>query len=274
MVAARLLGISYSFTLHGSDLLLHKAYLEVKLRHCRFCFTVSEFNRRHILEHYPGVDPKKIVVQRLGVEVPDLSRREPTPGPMTLLSVGRLHPVKDHAFLVRACHRLKREEISFLCQIAGDGPERPHLARLVTDLGLENEIQFLGQVSRERLRLLYRAADLVVVTSRSEGIPLVLMEAMAQGTPVLAPAITGIPELVLPGQTGFLYEPGSLESFVASLREFRESSRPLLRRRAWQHVARHFHREKNLARFATRFLERCVPQPKPERPEHAYLVLQ
>src|SRR6266446_6041990 len=71
MVAARLLGVSYSLTLHGSDLLIDGAYLGTKLGNCRFCTTVSEYNRRHILEHFPAVDSGKIVVSRLGVDVPE-----------------------------------------------------------------------------------------------------------------------------------------------------------------------------------------------------------
>jgi colanic acid/amylovoran biosynthesis glycosyltransferase len=69
MVAARLLGVEFSMTLHGSDLLLHGTYLDVKLESCAFCLTVSEYNRRYILERYPKVDAEKVIVARLGVEV-------------------------------------------------------------------------------------------------------------------------------------------------------------------------------------------------------------
>ena len=76
MAAARLLGINFSMTLHGSDLLLHAAYLDTKLKHCNFCITISEFNRQYILDHYPDVDPAKIAVFRMGVEA--VSRAIPT----------------------------------------------------------------------------------------------------------------------------------------------------------------------------------------------------
>jgi glycosyltransferase involved in cell wall biosynthesis len=188
-----------------------------------------------------------------------------------------MHPVKDHAFLVQACHHLKRDGISFSCLIAGDGPERPRVARLVADLGLDDEVQLLGHVPHERLHRLYQSADVVVLTSQSEGIPLVLMEAMACGTPVLAPAITGIPELVLDGQTGFLYEPGSLNDLVRHLREILTARSQLsqVRYNARQHILQHFHRGKNLARFAEIFLERIAPHSlNPETHIHADLVLQ
>jgi glycosyltransferase involved in cell wall biosynthesis len=98
--------------------------------------------------------------------------------------------------------------------------------------------------------------DLVVLTSRSEGIPLVLMEAMAHGRTVLAPRITGIPELVEDGKTGFLYQPGSIEDFVERV-EMISRSRPALgplRCAARRHVLAHFNREWNLAAFADTFI--------------------
>ena len=71
MVAARLLGVNFSLALYGSDLLLDGAYLDTKLKNCRFCVNISEYNRRYILDHFPAIDPTKIVVSRLGVDVPE-----------------------------------------------------------------------------------------------------------------------------------------------------------------------------------------------------------
>jgi len=260
MVAARLLGIEFSMTLHGSDLLLHPAYLDTKLRHCKFCVTISEFNRRHILERYPDIQPEKIVVRRMGVD-PGKDNRKTLPVAreshrLVMLAVGRLHAVKDHAFLVRACRLLKNRDVPFVCLIAGEGPERTSIERLIRDLDLRGEVRLVGHLSRQQLDTCYLAVDLVVLTSRSEGIPLVLMEAMARGTPVLAPAITGIPELVIDGNNGFLYQPGSLEDFVArvELVHRAESALGPLCRAARQHVLKHFNRENNLASFCNLFL--------------------
>jgi len=260
MVAARLLGIEFSMTLHGSDLLLHPAYLDTKLKHCKFCVTISEFNRRHILERYADVPPGKVVVRRMGVDPgkessgASLVPRE-TPR-LVMLAVGRLHPVKDHAFLIRACRMLKNRDVPFMCLIAGEGPERRSIEGLIRDLDLRGEIQLVGHLSRQQLDACYAAVDLVVLTSRSEGIPLVLMEAMAHGTPVLAPAITGIPELVVDGKNGFLYPLGSLESFVGRVELVHHSESALgpLCRAARQHVLKHFNRGKNLAAFCNLLL--------------------
>lgn len=262
MVAARLLGIEYSVTLHGSDLLLHGAYLDIKLKHCKFCVTVSEFNRRFILQHYPAVEVNKIIVRRMGVD--SVSSCEASPYPradtqrLTMLAVGRLHPVKDHAFLLHACYELKSRGSDFFCLIAGEGPQRPWLEHLIRNLGLESRVKLLGHLSRQNLDACYELSDLVVLTSRSEGIPLVLMEAMAHSRAVLAPSITGIPELVKDGETGFLYRAGSLEDFLSKIEVIRTSQSALtgLRRAAREHVLQHFDRDRNLTALVDLIISR------------------
>jgi colanic acid/amylovoran biosynthesis glycosyltransferase len=267
MMAARFLDVGFSLTVHGSDLLLGSAYLGTKLKHCAFCITISEYNRRYLLEHFPEIAAKKIIVSRLGVEVPpgaNTSRGIGKPPPLRLLSVGRLHPVKDHAFLVRACIRLRRRGMLFRCSIAGEGPERRRLEAIIGENGLQQSLTLLGHVSREEIELLFASADVIVLTSRSEGIPLVLMEAMARGKIVLAPAITGIPELVIPGKTGFLYAPEVLDDFVSKVLSLEElmnaETRSAVSKLDWvRHAARmqilhNFNGKQNLARFGDRFL--------------------
>jgi colanic acid/amylovoran biosynthesis glycosyltransferase len=261
MVAARLLGITYSMTLHGSDLLLHASHMETKLSECKFCMTVSEFNRRHILAHYPAVDPKKILLQRMGVEVPIARNKKQSVATPLLLSVGRLHSVKDHAFLLRACYFLRECGMPFRCVIVGDGPERRKLHFLAKELGIADIVSFTGHIPHHEITRYYDDADLVVLTSRSEGIPLVLMEAMARERIVLAPAITGISELVIDGRTGFLYKRGSLEDFVWRAGQICASLHTLdfVRRNAREHVREHFNQETNLQQFAERFLGQIAP---------------
>jgi glycosyltransferase involved in cell wall biosynthesis len=307
MTAARFLDVSFSMTLHGSDLLLHGAYLDTKLENCRFCLTVSEYNRRYIFEQYPAVEAKKVLVSRLGVCIPEckgvpgfargIGSREPSPDPnsdpnseLSVLAVGRLHAVKDHAFLVRACAQLRACGLRFECLIGGEGPERSNLESLIREHGLRDRVRLLGHVPNERMDSLYERADVVVLTSRSEGIPLVLMEAMARGKLVLAPEITGIPELVIAGKTGFLYKPGSLADFVARLlfilslvhaHQRSDQSPDILsaakqfdwiRHGARVQVRHNFNRTKNLESFGHLFIQRTVPQSRRFRDED--LVLQ
>ena len=259
MVAARLLDAGFSMTLHGSDLLVQADYLDAKLADCRFCITVSEFNRRYIAEHYPQINPTNIIVLRLGVDLdfwsPQQLHRQGAP--FSILTVGRLHPAKNFGFLVLACAALKAEGVPFRCVIAGDGPERSTLEQLIAELGLGREVTLRGHLLRKRLPDLYAAADVVVLTSRSEGLPVTLMEAMAMEKVVLAPNITGIPELVGHGETGFLYKPNSMEDFLAKLQGIRVAGPFLgaLRQAARKRVARCYNSRLNLAAFAASFLK-------------------
>src|ERR1700685_2504528 len=222
LVASAFLVWIFTRTLRGSDLVARGTYLDTKLGTCRFCLTVSDYNRRFILERYPLVDSRKVMVARLGVTVPTETGADPRPvirprSEITLVAVGRLHKVKDHAFLLRACAQLRARGLRLECLIAGEGPERGHLESLIRKYGLEDTVALLGHITGEQMDSLYGRADVLVLTSRSEGIPLVLMEAMARGKIVLAPAITGIPELVIASKTGFLYESGSVDEFVDRL---------------------------------------------------------
>ncbi len=278
MVAARLLGAGFSMTLHGSDVLLHGAYLDTKLANCAFCCTVSEYNRQFILGRYSEVEPGKVVVQRLGVDVERftlLPATERSEGErLRLLSVGRLHAVKNHRFLISACARLEQRGVDFECVIAGDGPERGALSRQVRSQGLNRRVIFLGQVEREALRDYYARSDLVVLTSRSEGVPLVLMEAMAQGRLVLAPAITGIPELVEHGKSGFLYREGSMEDFMARVEEVQRAAPEMLermRRAGREQVRSRFNLRTNVEEFGEWFVERAGRSEENEQYEDSVL---
>lgn len=276
LTAARLLDVGFSFTLHGSDLLQRADLLSAKLRACRFCVTVSEFNRQHILRHYPATPAEKIMVHRLGVD-PVLAW--PTSAPETagrrrfcLLSVGRLHPVKDQRFLIQACAALRDESIDFICWIIGEGPERPALEKQIAELGLQGRVYLIGQVPRADLPGYYRFADLVVMTSKSEGIPVVLMEAMAQEKLVLAPAITGIPELIEHQRTGFLYQSGSLPDFVSAVSWIKSHQATLggIQRAAAASIAASYNRQRNLRAFGEQFLARISQLDG----DHAHSVLQ
>jgi colanic acid/amylovoran biosynthesis glycosyltransferase len=277
LTAARLLEISFSFTLHGSDLLQRADLLSAKLRACRFCVTISEFNRQYILCKYPSTPPEKIVVQHLGV---DRVLSWPTPAPtaeanqrrFSLLAVGRLHRVKNYRFLIQACATLRDQGLDFLCWVVGEGPERPALERQIAELGLQGRVYLIGQVPRADLPGYYRYADLVVMTSQSEGIPVVLMEAMAHEKIVLAPAITGIPELIEHQRTGFLYQPGSLSDFVSAVSwiEANKSSLAGIQHAAAASIAASYNRQKNLRAFAEQFLARISRSEG----DHAHPVLQ
>jgi glycosyltransferase involved in cell wall biosynthesis len=277
LTAAHLLGIGFSFTLHGSDLLQRADLLAAKLRACDFCVTVSEFNRQYILRNYPSTPPEKILVQRLGVDrvlpVPSsASAVETDHRRFCLLAVGRLHEVKNYPFLINACAALRDQGLDLLCWIAGDGPKRQALEKQIATLRLQGRVCLVGHVPRADLPGYYRYADLVVMTSKSEGIPVALMEAMAHEKLVLAPGITGIPELVEHQRTGFLYQPGSLPDFVGAVRwiHANQASLASIQHAASASIAASYNRQRNLRSFAEQFLARISHSDG----DHAHPVLQ
>jgi len=275
MVAARLLGITYSVTLHGSDLLLHRAYLDTKLRNCHFCTTVSEFNRDYIIDHYRWIDPQKVFIRRMGVDATPISSANMAEPSLVMLAVGRLHRVKNYAFLIEACARLKRHGRASACLIAGEGEERPSLETLIQRLHLEHEVILLGHLSQSKLDAFYANSNLVVSTSRSEGLPLALMEAMARGKTVLAPSISGIPELVMNGQNGFLFREGSIDDFLRQVEKIRSSSPDILkniRAAARKTIAQGFDRNINQAAFVDLLLQQTAKLTQNDR--HENLILQ
>jgi glycosyltransferase involved in cell wall biosynthesis len=263
LIASRLLGISFSFTLHGSDLLVHADLLATKLRFCRFCATVSQFNREYILRNYAQFPSSKILLRRLGVDPPAVESLFPWQTSPLIFSAGRLHPVKNYRFLIEACAALRDEGRDFRCLIAGEGPERKALERQIDALQLCDRVRLLGMVEHAQLTQYYRRAAVTVLTSRSEGIPVALMEAMALGKIVLAPSITGVPELVQHGRTGFLYEPGSISDFLANLRWILDGDASLekVRKAAREQIAANYDREDNVRRFAGHVLEHtCISE--------------
>ena len=277
LVAARLMGIGFSFTLHGSDLLRRADLLATKLEACSFCVTVSDFNRRYILRNYPSTPATKVVLQRLGVDSliswpTDLGSCKTEHRPFCLLAVGRLHRVKDYEFLIRACSALRNQGLDFLCWIVGEGPERHALEGQISKLGLHRYVHLAGHVPRADLDAYYRYSDLVVMTSKSEGIPVVLMEAMAHKKLVLAPDITGIPELIEHQRTGFLYQPRSLSNFIEAVNWIYANQASLIgiQRAAAAKVAESYNRQRNLRAFADQVLAR-IPQ---SGGVHAHPLLQ
>ncbi|MBS0207218.1 MAG: glycosyltransferase [Planctomycetes bacterium] len=151
-----------------------------------------------------GVDPRKVRVVRRGVDRSIFSpgermvaRRglEIPENATVLVSVGRLVPVKGHCHLLQACRLLAARRVPFRCYIIGDGPLKADLQRQITQLGLEGSVELKGNQTQNQLAEWYRAADVTVLPSNSEGVPNVLLESIACGTPFVASDVGGIQEI-------------------------------------------------------------------------------
>lgn len=259
LVASRILGVGYTLTLHGSDVLLDGLFLDAKVGSSELTFTVSEYNAALLRETY-AFPADKIALRRLGVEACDLGNGRAAP--TTLLSAGRLTRVKNQQLLIRAVAELAERGREVRALIVGGGEDEGALRALAHELGVSERAIFLGWLPRPRLLELFRRADICVLTSLSEGLPLVLMEAMAHGAIAVAPKITGIPELIQDGRNGFLYSVDDCRALVAVLSRVLDSSPERLgavRAAALQTIRREYDATTNTNRFIER-LARLVEQ--------------
>ena len=201
----------------------------------------------------------RTVVIHNGVELAKPRRRSrPAGAPVMLVSVGRLRPPKDFTTLVQAVAAL--DPASARLRIAGDGPDRNALAAEVTRLGLDGSVELLG--TRGDVDELLADADLFVLSSDSEGLPMSVLEAMAAGLPVVASAVGGVPELVRDGETGTLVPPRDSAALAAAIRRLVADA--ALRERLGEAGRLRAEREFSLAGFRRAHLEiyRAALRPK------------
>ncbi|MFT3894515.1 MAG: glycosyltransferase [Anaerolineales bacterium] len=121
-----------------------------------------------------------------------------------IICVGRLETIKGHQYLIEACSQLKAEHINFRCYLVGDGELSSRIQQEINRLGLASYVEMLGFQTHDKVAALLNEVDLLVLPSLSEGIPVAVMEGMAAGLPIVATAVTGVPELVENGVTGIL----------------------------------------------------------------------
>jgi colanic acid/amylovoran biosynthesis glycosyltransferase len=260
-IIGRLTGIPYSFTAHGSDLHVDRHMLCPKVREAAFVVPISEFNRQVIVDECG--EATNLVVIHTGVETDHF--RPPAGGRdvdiFRIVCVGTLHEVKGQRYLVEACRRLADDGVPFECRIIGDGPDRDVLAGLIRDSGLEDRVVLDGELDRGRLSERLAAAHVLVAPSvptaqgKREGIPVVLMEAMSSGLPVVASRLSGIPELVEDGASGLIVPPRDVDGLADAVRRLRDD--PALRQRLASEgrrtVERDFDIRRNAARLAALF---------------------
>ena len=187
---------------------------------------ISEYWKKELVAM--GCPPEKTVVHRMGIE-PDKFEYRPhdirMDGPVRLLTVGRLVQKKGHRYAIEAVANLVAAGRDLEYTIAGDGPLRADLEQLVNKHNLRDRVKFLGAVDQEQVRRLYRKSDVFILPSITaddgdmEGVPVVLMEAMACGLPVVSTRHSGIDELVADNESGFLVDQGDTAGLVGKLNE-------------------------------------------------------
>lgn len=220
-LARELSGLSYSFTVHGPEEFDRPALLKLadKIDGARFVAAVSEFSRSQLYRWCPHADWQKIHVVHCGVDELFLGG---TPAPIgsapRLVCVGRLCEQKGQLLLVEAAARLAREGLPFELVLAGDGELRAPIEAAIARHALGERVRITGWISNERVREEILAARALVLPSFAEGLPVVLMEALALGRPVISTYVAGIPELVEPDASGWLVPAGDVEALAAAMR--------------------------------------------------------
>jgi glycosyltransferase involved in cell wall biosynthesis len=236
LIATKIFPVQLSITVHGPDEFYDvPGYrLREKIAGASFICAIGKFARSQLMKVSPPAEWKKFEVSPLGV---DPARFAPAAPPRTadgfeLICVGRLVPAKGQHLLIGAMGRLLRDGRQVRLRLVGDGPDRPSLERQVAELAIGGAVVFEGPVNQDRIRGLYQAADLFVLPSFAEGIPVVLMEAMAMEIPVLTTFVNGIPELIRHGIDGWLVAPSDEEGLAAAIATLMDDD--ALRRRLGQ----------------------------------------
>jgi colanic acid/amylovoran biosynthesis glycosyltransferase len=211
-LAGRFASVPYSFTAHARDIFHEKVVPEKlgrKLADARAVITVSDFNLKHLRGAYgPAASSVRCVYNGL-----DLSRfgyAAPVKRPPTVISVGRLVEKKGFGLLVDACQLLAKRGRTFRCLIIGSGPLEEALRERITRLGLRDTVELVGPRPQEEVMRLvqdsavFAAPCVVGADGDRDGMPTVLLEAMALGTPCVSTDVTGIPEVLRDGETGLM----------------------------------------------------------------------
>ena len=218
LLTRRMGGPAFSFTVHGPDELpgMRANGIVDKVRHARAVAAITDYCRGEILAATDGEGADKVHVVRCGLE---LDRFQPTPVPATsqmLVCVGRLCLQKAQTLLAEAAARLKDSHPQLRILLIGDGETRPEIEAILDREGLRDRVVLHGWASGDEVRAAIASARALILPSFAEGLPMVIMEAMALGRPVISTRIAGIPEL-LDSSCGWIVDAGDLDALTASI---------------------------------------------------------
>lgn len=258
MLATALGGPSYSFTVHGPDEFdsPQSLRLKEKARNAKFVVSISSFCTSQLYRWVDYDDWKKIHIVRCGLEQDYFNSIESEyPDERRLVCVGRLSVEKGQALLLMGLHSMVQQgkEIPQLV-LVGDGAMRSQLEKLIVEFQLEEKVKITGWLSSEAVRAEIQKSQALILPSFAEGLPVVLMEAMALHRPVLTTNIAAIAELVRPSKDGWLCTPGDVDALIEALDEYLGTSCAQLKemgRRASERVIQLHSVEQEAAKLAS-----------------------
>ena len=266
-LATRYLGLPWSLTLHGISETDYPAgnLLGAKLEAADFAACVSHFGRAQALRL---LDPRhwhKLFIVRCALDLRALPAREPRAldAPVRVICVGRLSPEKGHVGLLQSFARARSRGAQHSeLVLVGDGPERQRIEQTIAELGLGSCVHLRGRLPENETLREVAQSDLLVLSSFMEGLPVVLMEGMALGLPVIAPRVAGVPELVEDNVHGLLFAPAAWDELADRLTRLLGDSE--LRQRLAREGRAKIEREFEITRAVAPLLERYRNDERPD----------
>jgi colanic acid/amylovoran biosynthesis glycosyltransferase len=256
LIIAKTFPVAMSFGVYGFGELHNptETHLAERIQGAIFVRSISRHGRGQMMLACPRSQWSKLIYVPLGIDAAEFApMQHPASSPPKIVCVGRLAAEKGQSLLLEVVGALNQTNHPVQVTLVGDGPDRNFLERRAAELGISSLIEFAGWVNQDRLLAIYSQTDLFVLSSLAEGIPMVLMEAMAMQIPCVAPRITGIPELIEHGVDGMLYAVADVADLTDKIRTLLES--PELMRRigaqARLKVVREYDAARNTETFAT-----------------------
>lgn len=217
MLASMMGGPKFSFTVHGPEEFDAPRALSLgtKMHHADFTVAISQFGRSQLCRWADPADWERVEVVHCGIEPAKFAEPQPLPkGPRRLVAIGRLVEQKGQLALVKAMSEVEED---LHLTLVGDGEMRGQIEALIAEKGLGERITLTGWADEARINAELAAAHALVMPSFAEGLPMVIMEAMAAARPVIATYIAGTPELVQEGKTGWLVPAGDVSALAAAM---------------------------------------------------------
>jgi len=242
--------IPFSVTVHSAGTYKTPYILGVdqKLKSAQFLIMISHFNVDYCDAIFPCREKSHVI--RCGMDLVDFKYRGAqqikTQAPIRLLGVGRFVEKKGFKYLIEAVHMLRERGVKFTLTLIGDGPLAKQLKQLVDEYKINDIVIFTGQRTTDEVRKVMFESDVVIVpsvtseTGEQEGLPVVIMEAMATGVPVVASAHSGIPEIVLPEKTGYLTPEKDAQAIAEAIYQIVQHPSPVMIENAYQLVDQSF----------------------------------
>lgn len=221
MLCRALGGPRYSFTVHGPEEFdkPEALHLRLKARWASHVLAISSFGRSQLYRWLDLADWPKVGVVRCGLPAQDFAPRDPVrpPQPGRLVCVGRLCEQKGQLLLIAAAAQVRDRGVAFHLVLAGDGEMRPQIEAEIHRVALEGKVEITGWIDAARVAMELEQACVMVLPSFAEGLPVVLMEALARQTPVITTCVAGIPELVRHGQEGWVIPAGDVQALADAM---------------------------------------------------------